>query len=229
MMTLLEIVLRQSPSLRAASLHEEIGWISITIVPCSAVKICDINNHYLHHALINMQVRTCSVVQLSPSWGWAHHWAWIASSGFSKSIFLEFFPSKTKHLLFFYLSSENLTHPPRTFRLSTTESSPHRVTCARRHRKQFWNIESLGEIFLYSIYLAQLSLKFPRMMRMSLSRKPSSWLVSSSLKLWLRITCWSRWSPGRDFFLLRFPHSTWKPLFFSCLSRSLWAWNSQFG
>ena len=229
MMTLLEIVLRQSPSLRAASLHEEIGWISITIVPCSAVKICDINNHYLHRALINMQERTCSVVQLSPSWGWAHHWAWIASSGFSKKVVWNFFPVKPNTFCFFYLSSENLTHPPRTFRLSTTESSPHRVTCARRHRKQFWNIESLGEIFLYSIYLAQLSLKFPRMMRMSLSRKPSSWLVSSSLKLWLRITCWSRWSSGRDCFLLRFPHSTWKPLFFSCLSRSLWAWNSQFG
>ena len=102
MMTLLEIVLRQSPSLRAASLHEEIGWISITIVPCSAVKICDINNHYLHRALINMQERTCSFVQLSPSWGWAHHWAcgWIASSGFSKKIFFGIFPSKTKHLLF---------------------------------------------------------------------------------------------------------------------------------
>ena len=110
MMTLLEIVLRQSPSLRAASLHEEIGWISITIVPCSAVKICDINNHYLHRALINMQVRTCSVVQLSPSWGWAHHWAWIASSGFSKKIFLEFFPSKTKHLLFFFTYHQKILH-----------------------------------------------------------------------------------------------------------------------
>ena len=40
----------------------------------------------------------------------------------------------------------------------------------------------------YVLNLAQLSLKFPKMMRMSLSRNPSSWPVSSSLKLWLRMT-----------------------------------------
>ena len=73
--TLLEIVLRQSPSLRAASLQDEIGWISITIVPCSAARICMAMMMMIMLTMMMMMITTCSVVQLSPSWGFAHQCA----------------------------------------------------------------------------------------------------------------------------------------------------------
>ena len=82
--TLLDIVLRQSPSLRAASLHDEIGWISITIVPWSAFRICRVMMVIMmmvrmvdgNLMVITMMVRTCSFVQLSPSSRLAHQCAW---------------------------------------------------------------------------------------------------------------------------------------------------------
>ena len=78
--TLLDIVLRQSPSLRAAWLQEEIGWISITIVPWSAARIC------MAMIIVVMVGTTWSVVQLSPSWGFAHQCAcnFYSSFGFKQ-------------------------------------------------------------------------------------------------------------------------------------------------
>ena len=111
----------------------------------------------------------------------------------SLAIIKLFFTTSLALLSFFPHSPVTYSYWPHTCRLSTTVSSLHRAPCGMRRKIQLW--KKVGIIFRHQqlqqvcgLNLAQLSLKLPKMMRMSLSRKPSSWPVSSSLKLWLRTT-----------------------------------------